>query len=792
MRQTKNSLGVNIGRLLLLAGAVLFFSLLSSGSAWAQTSPNSAFQDLPKDHWAFGDVDFLIKQGFMEGYPDGTFKGRKVVTRYDVALILARILKRLQDKKEATNDSTEMERAALARLTKEFRDELGLLGVRVDAIERRLTETESKVKSIEDVLPKVKVSGFYRGRGQMILEPSTVNRNEAGDKESFTKPGLVTFYQTMYLRFTGKPLGDKIETFYELIGYIQGYNWNKLVYNDTGKTTGPNPFDRVDDYISAINYDRYAQSNKMHFVSNARSAKVRVFANESITGINDPLNMVTEDTDVVQPYQGIEISGSDQGVTYQGGAYKNDIRWGAYGNTHEILDGRLVWKLPAKFSPDALSLGTSYAEKIADYKIRGNSNTVRGVDINYTTERIGKVQATAEFLNTTDYHKDTTDGKSRNLGDQGTKFDASFQQGGFTGTMKHYDFGLDFRAMMAPIWAYDVGDEGSKHNWPLYITNANYPDNYGHVGFHGEKLTRWSANYDFGNKLLSIAKNLSMESTWLSKTWEVDPFAPQPTDGYSGRKFTYQVLADFTDSTTLKYDFEQKFKAFADSRGRYANTFELNLKLDDAVSTLGKINVVSDRDERDKKGEEEFERSDRTGFFEVNSNINPRVFAKGSVEHQVRWVNAPKENTRIDYIGEVTYNFTPTTSLTGGVQHIDFENLGVAGNPSLDDTGAVGKSSLTNAILAELKKNFTDKFRGRAFYSRAVIDYKNGDKDTLDRENIYGELIYDISKDASFKLKFGYDYPKDGRWDVSSIGNGRDFKEIHTQKMMIFEAKTNF
>ncbi|HNW35505.1 MAG TPA: hypothetical protein PKM25_11270, partial [Candidatus Ozemobacteraceae bacterium] len=333
-------------------------------------------------------------------------------------------------------------------------------------------------------------------------------------------------------------------------------------------------------------------------------------------------------------------------------------------------------------------------------------------------------------------------------------------------------------ARLAPIWAYDIGDEDDASDYP---DDPVFKENYGHEGFYGEKLTRFSTNYDFGNKLLSIAKNLSMEATYLTKTWEVDPFAPQKTDGYSGRKFTYQILSDFTDSTTLKYDFEQQLDALAGESGKIKNTIELDLKLNDSVSSKGKVYVANDADEKDVVGDITYKRNDRTGYFEINSNINPRVFAKGSVEHQVEWANAPKENTRIDYIGETTYNLTPTTSLTGGVQHIDFEHKG--------DTS---KSSLANAILAELKKNFTDKFRGRAFYTRGVIDYKDGLKDTLDRENAYGELIYDISKDASVKLKFGYDYPDKWRWDITSTDNGRDLEDVVTQKMLTFEAKANF
>ncbi|MBI3038271.1 S-layer homology domain-containing protein [bacterium] len=734
MRQTDTiSAFRNLG-LCFFMGFFFYFPFICSGAE--AINSNSAFQDLPKDHWAFKDVDFLVKQGYMEGYPDGTFKGRKITTRYDLSLILARILKRMEEKRQGIMDATETERAALSRLTKEFRDELGLLGVRVDTLERRMTDSETKVKSIEDALPKVRVSGFYRGRGQFIIDPYTVQRNEVGDKTTFVDPGLVTFYQQIYLRFTGKPLGEKVETFYELLGYVKGKTWNKLIYNDVGKNNGANPFDKIDDYVTKIQNDRYAQTNKLHFVSNAKSMKVRVFAGEAITGINDPINALTEDTNVVDPYQGMEFSGTDRGLTYQASMLKGDMK-----------------------------IGTT-------------DPNVRAVDLNYTTERIGKTQATAEFLTSTDYHKDTRDGKDRNLGDEATKFDVSYQHGGFTGTAKHYDFGKEFRAHMAPIWAYDVGDEDGDSDYPY---DPMFHDNYKHDGFWGEKLTRFSLNYDFGNKLLAIAKNLSMETTWLSKTWEVDPFAPQPTDGYSGRKYTFQLLSDFTDSTTLKYDFEQKLDALATETGTIKNTFELNLKLNNSVSGKGKIFVMTDHDKLDVLNGVTYKYNERDGYFEVNSNLNPRVFAKGSVEHQVRWVRAPKENTRIDYIGEATYNLTPTTTLTGGIQHVDFE-----------DFGDLTKSSIANAILSEFKKNFTDKFRGRLFYARAIIEYKDNGTDDLDRENIYGELIYDISKDASMKFKFGYDYPDDGRWDISSVDNGRDRKDIHTQKMLIFEAKTNF
>ncbi|HAE40366.1 MAG TPA: hypothetical protein DCG57_17285 [Candidatus Riflebacteria bacterium] len=764
MRQTKNNSVFSLLRGLL----VTLLCLVLPAAAMAQSA---AFQDLPRDHWAYSDVEFLISQGYMEGYPDGTFKGRKVTTRYDVALMLARILKRMEEKKANIDAASEEERAALTRLTKEFRDELGLLDVRVDSLERRMVDSENKMKTFEDQLPKVKITGTYRGRGQYIIDPDTVGRDDYGDERTFSEAGLVTFYQDVYLRFTGKPLGEKIETFYELYGYIAGRTWNKAVYNNVGNST-PNPFDNIDDYVRYIQNDNYVRSNKLHLVSKAKSMKVRVFAGESATGLDDPMNIMTENTNIVRPYQGVELSGSESGVSYQGALYKSDIRT-SYENTNNIITGRMIWKLPEKFSEDSFSVGTSYAEKIYDYKTVGNSNTVRGVDMNYSTDRAGKIQATAEFLTSTDYLTDTSDKQKRNLGDEGSRFDISVQNGGLTGTVKHYDYGRYFRAWMAPIWAYDVADD----NYPNDLTVSNY----GRPDFAGEKLTRFGMNYDFGNKLLAIANNLSVEATYLSKTWEADQYNPHETDGYSGRKFTFQLLSDFTDSTTLKYDFTQKWDALEGEQGWKSNAVELNLKLSDSVSAKGKMFVLGDPDDVFEQNGSTYDYNERIGYFEVNSNINPRVYAKGSVEHQVRWVTTPKENIRVDYIGEATYNFTPTTSFTGGIQHVDYVD-------SFD--GA--RSSLANAVLAELKKNFTNKFRGRAFYSRGVIDFKDGKKDSLDRENIYGELIYDVSKDSTIKFRFGYDYPTEWRWAVTSTDNGRDYIDIHTMKMLIFEARSNF
>ena len=50
------------------------------------------FSDIPNDHWAIDGVSVLATQGIIDGYKDGTFRGNRNVTRYEAAMMLAKTL----------------------------------------------------------------------------------------------------------------------------------------------------------------------------------------------------------------------------------------------------------------------------------------------------------------------------------------------------------------------------------------------------------------------------------------------------------------------------------------------------------------------------------------------------------------------------------------------------------------------------------------------------------------------------------------------------------------------------
>ena len=57
----------------------------------AVNSPPVLPLDVPPDHWAAEPVRKAGSRGLMKGYPDGTFQGKKAVSRYEMAVILDRL-----------------------------------------------------------------------------------------------------------------------------------------------------------------------------------------------------------------------------------------------------------------------------------------------------------------------------------------------------------------------------------------------------------------------------------------------------------------------------------------------------------------------------------------------------------------------------------------------------------------------------------------------------------------------------------------------------------------------------
>ena len=108
--------------------AVAAVAALTAGVSAYAANP---FSDVSPDDWAYQAVSDLSDQGVVEGYPDGTFKGERNMTRYELAQVIARLMAR-EDQLNAE------QKATLDKLAGEYADELANLGVRVSNLEKKV------------------------------------------------------------------------------------------------------------------------------------------------------------------------------------------------------------------------------------------------------------------------------------------------------------------------------------------------------------------------------------------------------------------------------------------------------------------------------------------------------------------------------------------------------------------------------------------------------------------------------------------------------------------------------
>ncbi len=162
-------------QLAVVLAAILSFTLVAPALA-------QPFADVPTDHWAYDAIAELAAKGLIEGYPDGAFRGDRAATRYEMAMVVARLLARIEAIKipplpgdlvrtpqlnaanaanaaalRAVDQRLTAKLATIQRLVAEFRAELAALGVRVTAVEEELAAIRAR-------LDNTKVTGDMRFR----------------------------------------------------------------------------------------------------------------------------------------------------------------------------------------------------------------------------------------------------------------------------------------------------------------------------------------------------------------------------------------------------------------------------------------------------------------------------------------------------------------------------------------------------------------------------------------------------------------------------------------------------
>jgi S-layer homology domain len=135
--------------------------------------PATPLADVPANHWAYQAIQTLAADGLIDGYPDGSFKGDRPLTRYEMAAIVARVIAKLEAAGAGSASKTDLDK--LQKLIDALKDELDALGVRVTTLEDAVASLDRRTK----VAQAIAVHGTVLAEGTSSAFV-TIPRNVAG------------------------------------------------------------------------------------------------------------------------------------------------------------------------------------------------------------------------------------------------------------------------------------------------------------------------------------------------------------------------------------------------------------------------------------------------------------------------------------------------------------------------------------------------------------------------------------------------------------------------------------
>lgn len=108
--------------------SVLSVLIIGTGTVSA-ASTDQLYSDVPQNNWAVAAVTKLTNDGVITGYGDGTFRGDRAVTRYEMAQMIASARTHLEK-------ASKEDQLLIQRLSNEFADELKSIGISLQNVEK--------------------------------------------------------------------------------------------------------------------------------------------------------------------------------------------------------------------------------------------------------------------------------------------------------------------------------------------------------------------------------------------------------------------------------------------------------------------------------------------------------------------------------------------------------------------------------------------------------------------------------------------------------------------------------
>ena len=218
---------------------ILALAAVAALTAGVSAYAANPFSDVTADDWAYQAVSDLSAQGVVEGYPDGTFKGERNMTRYELAQIVARLMAK-EDQLNAEQQAT------LDKLAGEYADELANLGVRVSNLEKKVGNISwaGDAKMMYTNNAKKTANDTYKGRIRLNVKgqvnDATYVQGRILTNMYFKDAGKDDGNTTMDRLFVNHSFGEKTSvvlgrqdlTVFGGLEYDDAFDGAKLAYND--------------------------------------------------------------------------------------------------------------------------------------------------------------------------------------------------------------------------------------------------------------------------------------------------------------------------------------------------------------------------------------------------------------------------------------------------------------------------------------------------------------------------------------------------------------------------------
>ena len=203
----------------------------------AATNQSKLYSDVPTNHWAYKAVEDLTQKGLIVGFPNGTFKGNKPLTRYSFAVVVSRMLERYAELTENGNFVSQKDLKTLEDLVSEFVTEIESISEDIKTLKSDVSDIKTDVKKNKTDISELKEKsneidsrldnlGKVKVRGDILVQSLDYQKTALN----------IDDLQNVQVRigFNAKP-SDKVEADFQYVAYDRDLDSNN---DDVAKPNG--------------------------------------------------------------------------------------------------------------------------------------------------------------------------------------------------------------------------------------------------------------------------------------------------------------------------------------------------------------------------------------------------------------------------------------------------------------------------------------------------------------------------------------------------------------------------